>query len=506
MRINHNMSALRANSQLGRTEGKLDKSIQRLSSGYKINKSADDAAGMSISRKMKTQIEGLDQASRNASDGISVIQTAEGAMNEVTAMLQRMRELAVQAANDTNTPEDREAIQAEIQQLQQEINRISSDTEFNTKSLLDGGIERKSYTDRTAVTVFSTAEQVGSGDYSITVTGDPRQAVLLGSVGDATYWDGTQITVEGEININGEKIEIKNGDSQETIFQKIQATCNRYNIHVAAMESGPDMENGDPAWAGYTTTSFEAGSQLVFVSEEYGSSQEISIVCADEELASALGLAGQATVHGVDAEITLDSGFGQTASVRAEGDYVTIIDQNGFELTIQVEAGTAGTDFKDAEVINGKMEAATMDAGVGQDVNMTVLDAGSMVLQLGANSFQTIAVSIPRMDAEGLGIHNLNLSTQTGASLALTKLDTAIAKVTELRSRLGAYQNRLEHSIMNLDETSENMTEALSRIEDVDMAQEMTNYTQQNVLAQAGTSVLAQANERPQTVLSLLQG
>lgn len=505
MRINHNMSAIRANSQLARTGSKLDKSIQRLTSGYRINKSADDAAGMSISRKMKTQIEGLEQASRNAADGISVIQTAEGALNEVTSMVQRMRELAVQAANDTNTAEDREAIQAEVEELKHEIDRISTDTEFNTKTLLDGGVERKSYTNISAVTVFSSTDRVEAGDYAVTVVTDPRQAVLVGEAGDGGYWDGDGITVSGILNINGDPVQIKAGDSMETVYQKIQASCDRSNIRVGGLESGPD-EDGDKAWAGYTATEFSEGVELVFVSKGYGSKEQISIVCNNEELASALGLASQAEAAGVDAKVSLDAGFEKTASIKADGDYVTVVDQDGFEITLKVEAGTAGTEFTDAAINGGEVMEGSVTEGAGQEIDMTVLDAGAMVLQIGANSYQTVAVSIPKIDTETLGIRNLNLSTHTGAEEGISQLDVAMKRVTSLRSKLGAYQNRLEHSIMNLDETSENMTEALSRIEDVDMAAEMTNYTQQSVLSQAGTSVLAQANERPQNILNLLQG
>lgn len=505
MRINHNISALRANNQLGRTESKLDKSIQRLSSGLRINKSADDAAGMSISRKMKTQIEGLEQASRNASDGISVIQTAEGALNEVTAMLQRMRELAVQSANDTNTPEDRESLQAEVEQLRNEIRRISTDTEFNTKTLLSGGVERKSYTDKTAVTISATSDGVLSGDYDITVLQDPRQAVLVGESGDGSYWDGDGITVSGIVNINGDAVHISAGDTPTAVYRKLQAACERSNIQLGALESGPD-EEGEADWAGYTTTEFEEGCELLFVTKEYGSSEKVSIVCNNEELASALGLASQAEAVGVDAEISMNAGFENTATIKNEGNYVTIVDQGGFEMTIKIEPGTAGTEFEDAVISGGEMEEASLSEGNGQEISMTVLDAGSMVLQIGANSYQTVSVNIPKTDPETLGILNVNMSTQQGAAEAISILDAAINQVTALRSKLGAYQNRLEHSILNLDETSENMTEALSRIEDVDMAKEMTNYTQQNVLSQAGTSVLAQANERPQTVLNLLQG
>jgi len=179
MRINHNMSAIKANTHIGRTDSSLTKSLERLSSGYKINKAADNAAGMAISQKMRTQIRGLNQASTNASDGISVIQTAEGALNEVENMLQRIRELSVQAANGTNTTNDRAAIQAEINQLEEEIDRISDSTEFNTKKLLDGSSDNKSYSDNNSVSLISISDSVETKEYTLSVTQDARQAVLV---------------------------------------------------------------------------------------------------------------------------------------------------------------------------------------------------------------------------------------------------------------------------------------------------------------------------------------
>ena len=181
MRINHNISALKANNQLARTNKLLDASLERLSSGYRINSAADDSAGLAISEKMRTQIAGLEQASRNASDGISVIQTAEGALIEVESMLQRMRELSVQSANGIYTTEDRIAIQAEIDQLNEEITRISETTEFNTMTLLDGNIDRKSFSSNNSVTLISLSDTVSVGDYGIQITQDARQAVIVGN-------------------------------------------------------------------------------------------------------------------------------------------------------------------------------------------------------------------------------------------------------------------------------------------------------------------------------------
>lgn len=458
MRINHNISALKANNQLVKTNKSLDKSLEKLSSGFRINKAADDAAGMAISQKMKTQIAGLDQASRNASDGISIIQTAEGALNEVNSMLQRMRELSVQAANGTNTVEDRKSIQAEIDQLQQEIQRISDTTEFNTKTLLDGSIDRQSFTDNPNVSLISVSDTVSSGDYTINVTVAATQTKYTDST--PTFLAGDKITAAeaGTVNINGNEVDIEEGDTFDEVKEKIRDLCDSANI--------------DFTWDGTT-------GAVSMTAREYGSSYGIVINGSNSVMKTALGL-DAATVSGKDAVVAPVSGFKPTATVSSNGNKVTISDTNGFEMIY--DATTTGT------------------------VITTVLDSGPMKLQIGANESQTMEVRLPKVNPETLGISLVNICTQEGAESAVTVFDNANNMVSSIRAKLGAYQNRLEHSISNLDTTSENMTEALSRIEDVDMAKEMATYTQLNVLAQAGTSMLAQANERPQTVLSLLQG
>lgn len=463
MRINHNISALKANNQLYRTNSQLDKSLEKLSSGFRINRAADDAAGMAISQKMKTQIAGLDQASRNASDGISVIQTAEGALTEVGSMLQRMRELAVQAANGTNTTEDRASIQAEIDQLKDEIQRISDTTEFNTKILLNGNIDQKSYSDNSAVSLVSLSDEVEKGNYSILVTGNAEQAVVNGT---SAYFTTTIGSGEGgKININGQDIIIEEGESSIEVFEKIRDTCD-----IMGIDAKIDTVTGN----------------LNLTSRTYGSKYSINIESTNSSLSAKLGLTTPATQYGVDATATIVSGFNSTATLSVDGKQITVTDTGNFEMIFEAEQ--------------------IADLAADGNVNVTVLDAGPMELQIGANEGQTMNVRIPKVNPKTLGIDTADIRTEEGAQKAITAFDNAVTSVTAIRAKLGAYQNRLEHSISNLDVTSENMTEALSRIEDVDMAEEMATYTQKNVLAQAGTSMLAQANERPQTILTLLQG
>ena len=502
MRINHNISALKANNQLVKTNNALDKGLEKLSSGFRINRAADDAAGMAISQKMKTQIAGLDQAARNASDGISVIQTAEGALSEVGAMLQRMRELSVQAANGTNTAEDRSSIQAEINQLNEEIQRISDTTEFNTKILLNGNIDQKSYSNNSSVQLISMSDAVANGDYKITVTQDARQAVLVGGgIPDAGYVITS--AEAGTININGAEIDVVEGDTIAIVYEKIRNACDTVNIKVFASDLSTDENSTETAQ--YTATALVTSSSLVFVSKGYGTKNDIAISSNNANLSTKLGLSTSSKAEGVDAIVTLDytAGFKSTATVSSNGKLITVTDSGNFEMVFEIKPGNLVTTFTDVKTDG---TPAKITAGVANNIQVTVLDAGQMELQIGANAGQTMDIRIPKINPETLGIDAVNLASEVGAQEAIKAFDGAIAKVSAIRAKLGAYQNRLEHSIANLDVTSENLTEALSRIEDVDMAEEMANYTQKNVLAQAGTSMLAQANERPQTILSLLQG
>lgn len=526
MRINHNISAIKANSILGRNNSALDKSLEKLSSGLRINRAADDAAGMAISQKMKTQIAGLEQASRNAADGISVIQTAEGALSEVGAMLQRMRELSVQSANGTNTAEDREAIQAEINNLKEEIQRISDTTEFNTKTLLNGDIDRKSYSSDSNVNLISLSDAVDVKDYKINITQDARQAVLLGE--KVTPGVTTPITAleAGTININGEEIMISEGDTIGDIYEKLRDLGELVNVAVVATDidefaaTPPTVAELDalvppkkPAdyvdTAGYIPdpASYTGNNRLIFVSKEYGSAQNIEISCGNSALAARLGLgSGKIAATGLDAKAEIpagDSGFTTTATVSANGNVITITDRGGFEMKFEAVTYAVGTTFTDTVTVT---PGATPSGGTTVDPVITVLDAGPMALQIGANEGQIMEVRIPKVTPKTLGIENINLGTEEGSQKAIAALSEAINMVSGIRAKLGAYQNRLEHSIANLDVSAENITEALSRIEDVDMAEEMATYTQKNVLTQAGTSMLAQANERPQNVLTLLQG
>lgn len=515
MRINHNISALKANSQLTKNDNALSKSLEKLTSGLKINRAADDAAGMAISQKMKTQIAALTRASANGSDGISVIQTAEGALSEVENMAQRMRQLAVQAANGTNTVEDKQAIQNEIDALNDEILRISETTEFNTKALLNGDIDRKTYSNNPKVQVIKVSDEVETSDYNLKITGDARQAVLFTRPMGGT--EAGKITKDqaGVININGLEVSIEEGMTYDEALSAIRDTCDSCGITCYAVARGaqptfdPELEGS----AGYETVQadFTDTQSLIFVTDEYGESEEITLFCENSDLATLFGLGTEKiTTKGIDAKAEIEvstSGFKSTATVSAKGNKVTVSDLSGFEMTVELEAFMVGTDIRDGRVAGtvGGWGNGPKAPEEELKATLTVLSAGPLSLHIGANEYQTMSVRIPKVTPKTLGIDKINVATGDGAQKAISLLDDAITEISSIRAKLGAYQNRLEHAISSLDITGENMTEALSRIEDTDMAAEMASYTQYSVLTQAGTSMLAQANQRPQNILSLLQ-
>lgn len=379
MRINYNVSAMLSNNALANNDSLLAKSLERLSSGLKINHAKDNPAGLAMSKRMNAQIEGISVANQNASDGISIIEIADGALSEVSDMLQRMNELSVKAANGTLTDDDRQVIQNEIVQLKEEITRISETTEFNGQPLLSGEFSYKGYTDVAGVSVNTYTEDVPVKNYTI-----------------------ESLTVTKETNAEGQEV---------------------YSVDYAGFEPG----------------------------EEFPEGTEVSIK---------------------DTLVTF----------KADG---------GFELTLDVH------DSFDPEA-----ETETIN---WNNMNVDVMGIGPMRLQIGANEGQIVAVDIPAMNLRNMGIENIDVSTEAGAADAIDRIDGAIKFVSSVRGRLGAYQNRLESTVNSLDITNENMTAAYSRIMDVDMAEEMTSYTTYQVLTQAGTSMLAQANERPSQVLQLLQ-
>lgn len=483
MRINHNIPALRTLHQMNRTNSKIDKTMQRLSSGLRINSAADDAAGLAIAQKMDTQVRGLQQANRNAMDGISLIQTAEGALNEVHSMLQRVRELSIQASNGTLTPSDRKAITDEVAQLKEEIDRISEHIEYNERKLLNGEIDRRAFsTDNKLGNVISMSDGVPPGDYSFEVTGAATKTTLQSDVVDTDFFDAEgKATIGGVININGEQVEIKVGDDTQVVFAKLRDLCDTMGIDMA-------VQGGDP---------FGNGEEINMVHREYGD-KEIKIE-GDIELRNALGL-GVATVpeQGKDIEIVRGTGFPPGTTHTTKGNMVVFESTNGFKLS--VDGSKAEYDVSDLDDL-----PEADDSDIIGGITLALLETGPLDLQIGANEGQMMQLRIQNMSTAALGLADMNLNTAAKSQEAITLADLAIAQVSSTRSKLGAYQNRLEHTVANLDVAAENMTASMSRIQDADMAKEMAEFTKDSILAQAGNAMLAQANQRPQQILQLLQ-
>ena len=466
MKINTNISALRANFNLNSVQSQLTASTNKLSSGYRITKAADDAAGMAISQKMHAQIRGLQRASKNGSDGVSFIQTTEGVLSEIENMLQRCRELSVQAANGSvTTIEDKQALQNEIDSLMAEIDRLSKDTEYNTMSVLDGSCCRQSSSNNVGVKLIDASDDVALTGYKFKIVSEATQATAkTGALGFAPT-DVVDKATAGQIQINGEVIDIKEGQTFEDVYANIRDYCEMMNVDVEC--------------------ELAAATNLSFTSVIYGASQKLNITTDNANLAQKLGINGVQTTEGTDAKVTLDttSGFSNTATVFINGGQMEVSDRDGFRMLFDIS-----------------------NAKAGSDATVTMLDAGYVAIQIGANEGQSINISIPCVNTKTLDIENCNVCTVAGASSSISAFDDAIQQVSSIRAKLGAYQNRLDSAISSLDETSQNLTEACSRIEDVDMSEEMTKYTQYSVLVQAGTSMLAQANNQPQTILQILQG
>jgi flagellin len=507
MKLTYNISAVIANNQLKSTETRLSKSIEKLSSGYKINKASDDPSGMAISQKLREQIKGLDNASQNSLDGVSVLQSADGALEEITSILQRVRELTVQSKNGTYTLEDKKNIQVEVDALTKEVDRLVTDTQFNGVALLDGSLSYKGYSDSPSVNVTAYSNNVAAQNYKLTVTQAPAKAIVMNpAAGTSTVNLTSPITAAqaGKITINGVAVEIAVGDTADQVYSKIRdgakiGDVNLFAVTSTATPAATTYTDANKDSAGYTTTAFTNGStSLLFVSEEYGSDTHVNISSDNAALLNELGIGalatgGAITQVGADAKVTLDStsGFTSTATYTADGGKVTITDRNDFEMKVSV----------DGDMLS---RVSASPATLSATVNIEATGMGSMILQVGALEDQSIDIMIPDLSVEALGIDNLNMLGSEGLTRSLSAVDNALAMVQSVRGMVGTYSNRLESASSSIDSTSFNLEEAYSRIMDTDMAEEMTNYTKENVLSQAGTSVLAQANEGPQKVLQLL--
>ena len=539
MVVQHNLSAMNANRMFNVTTSAQAKSTEKLSSGYKINRAADDAAGLSISEKMRSQIRGLNKASSNAQDGISMIQTAEGALNESHSILQRMRELSVQAANGTETDDDREAVNSEISQLQEELTRISDTTEFNSMKLLDGsmagpkgvstsgpstisGIVAKTTaasmttkaTDMSAFTIADETMNIDGVDVKVEWTKlstDDQNALKkkwTGTLGvDYTTADEAKAAEIMEKAIN-EAIG-NSGYSVDAVSVKAQGS-GAFKITSGKEGTDSNITSGNDtgyvgkmAGASATAGATRAGATN-YSGDAIAANSKISFQIGGQTMTAQIGSVGNSNAMSATAtalQTALNAAITTANTNKAAGDEgyieaVTVEATSEGRLVISSPSGTAS--FLDGDAVKSLgLNAASTKSGAN----------GGMTLQIGANEGQTMNFGINNMSAESLGVAagRVDLSTQEGAQKATTTIDEAIKKVSSERSKLGAVQNRLEHTINNLDTAAENTQTAESGIRDTDMAKEMVNYSKNNILAQAGQSMLAQANQSNQGVLSLLQ-
>ena len=537
MVVQHNMTAMNANRQLGISTSALAKSTEKLSSGYRINRAADDAAGLAISEKMRSQIRGLDQASTNASDGISMIQTAEGALNESHSILQRMRELAVQAANGTETDDDRGNIQDEIEQLQEELDRIATDTEFNTMKLLDGSLSA------TSAGGSESGPKFGVYDTSLKafVTSDIKSVSVKVAAdaavgGESAIWngDGNELTLHLASNMTYTQSEIdeliQNAKQEDTTADATPAKV-EVNLKYGSLTADAATVGGTTTVAGIKSAStkidiadadYVGADEIMIKANRYGKDNDITIKLkfdakAGEDECEITTAATYTTTGDLDTKagytLRLQSGKEYT-----EEDIEALLAEAGLSMDVTLSSSGApdepNTIFVTNSTIEKKIELTggaglgDEDAFLGEAKYGTQAGGRGIILQVGANEGQTMSFSIDDMSATALGVNdsNVDVSTQTGASNSLGKIDEAIQKVSKQRSLLGAVQNRLEHTIANLDNTAENLQAAESGIRDVDMAAEMVTMSKYNILQQAGQSMLAQANQATQGVLSLLQG
>ncbi len=542
MVIQHNMQAMNANRMLGGIVSDQSKSTEKLSSGYRINRAADDAAGLSISEKMRGQIRGLNKASTNAQDGISLIQTAEGALNESHSILQRMRELSVQAANGTETDDDRGAIQAEIEELKDELTRIAETTEFNTMKLLDGSLdEGASGSVGPAFAVVATAAGFDgallSSDVSnVKVTTNASSNIKVG--GESAIWNaaGSQLTLnlsEGHVYSQAEiDTLIKNAKQEESTSTgtpaNITLTLNNGVLNASTSATTGNTAAGVKAKEedkklGTVGTDFIGAASISVISNKFG--KELNGIKISfsfdkkvgeeytETVSEQLYSADNVTTQAGEYRVHLAAGKEYTAD-----DLQKLLKEAGLDMTVELKGADPDhneTLFKvTADGANASTVSVTLAGGAGlgstkalfgQNGYGTGSAGDGITLHIGANEGQVMNFAISDMSARAIGVADVDISTTDGAESAITTVDDAIKLVSAQRSKLGAVQNRLEHTISNLDNTAENLQSAESSIRDVDMANEMVTYSKNNILQQAAQSMLAQANQSTQGVLSLLQ-
>ena len=547
MVVQHNLNAINANNKMNINVSGTKKATEKLSSGYQINRAGDNAAGLAISEKMRSQIRGLSQATKNANDGISLIQTAEGGLNETHSILQRMRELAVQSANGTYQDDtDREAIQLEVDALKSEIDRIASSTEYNGMKLLDGslggskavtefgakyGAVSTADTDLVGATITSNIAGVkvttayaasGKGGENALWSADGK-TLTMNLVAGETYTqkdidnlianatqstDGGQTQAPSEISIklaNGVMTASKAGDTDVTVAG-LRATGSNSADVIKLVGDKKSGAHGSSDKVTFTANSYgkayDTGmaSKITISTDVAAGKENVEVTKAAKPADAAAGNLATA------AEIKLHLSTGKTYT---EKDIENILKEAGYDYSVKLEDTTNTDGDADGKIyfnVKGDAEVAITDgAGVGKD---SVPNNGKgLTFQIGANGVedQRVTLNVNDMSSSAIGVANADVSTQDSANAAIDMVDAAVKTVSMQRAGLGALQNRLEYTVNNLTTTNENLTAAESQIRDTDMATEMINYTKNNILQQASQAMLAQANQQPQAILQLLQ-
>jgi len=524
MRIQHNISALNANNQLSLNDNAISKNLQKLSSGYRINSAADDAAGLAISEKMRSQINGLDQAESNANDGISLVQTAEGALSETTSILQRMNTLATESANGTyQDGTDRDNLQDEIDQLTSEINTISTSTNFNKINLLDGSLSGGTSTESvatfsdmptgavTTVTEATTeAQTITAGaittattddvtaDYTVTYKdADGNTQAVAFSITDAAKTNTAAMTA-GDVATS-----IASALSNTSLANLFDISVDDAKVNITAKTAGADKGSilslsQSTGTAATLTTSVTAADAFQTIN-----GTKFSTSTANDNTSFEVNGQKFVYVSSTAAATTLASNVAYVVVSTTNGSIDSTAATNMAALITQKTGLTTKTAKSDGSISG----TAADNTSINVYGTVTKTSSDGLVFQVGADNdeSQQVSLTIGNMSASSLGISNISVKTQKDAQQAISTIQTAVNSVSAQRATLGAVQNRLEHTVNNLSTTSENLTSAESSIRDVDMSSEMVSLTKNEILEQAATSMLSQANSLPQNVLTLLQ-
>ncbi len=500
--INTNVASLNSQRNLGSSQKSVTTSLQRLSTGLRINSAKDDAAGLAISERMTGQIRGLNQAARNANDGISLAQTAEGALTQTTDLLQRMRELSVQSANDTNTASDREALQDEVTQIQEEINRIAKTTEFNGQKIIDGSFSSASF--QVGANAGQTIEvSIGSAKGSALGSIAEKEGTAVTNVATTAgmtikIGDGDTKTISSSTNFAESSVNGRNDSSAYAKAAAIEDAGITGLSATAKTEITTTVTGGKVGGGATDTYDLSINGESIYSGVDVSAGKELSVTQIRDAInaqSSKTGVA--ASVDGNDLTLTAADGRDITVDENAAADATAVNAGSSYagttsgNVATNVTGLTTGAEFADEEAVEGKV---TLSAA------KTISFGGATSLTEAAKLGYTgdIALDVTK------SIDSVSIKTRDGAESAIKQIDAALQQVNSSRSNLGAVQNRFENTVTNLQNTSENLSAARSRIRDADFAAETANLTKSQILQQAGTAMLSQANSLPQGVLSLL--